>query len=81
MLSWYLTITLPFHSEQSLVRSSYNCISLLLMLCYIFGIKTTFRVKSICAIGNNSHEILNGVVLVVVYIQDKAHIVQWWPIS
>lgn len=35
-LSWYLTITLSFHSEQSPVWRSYNCISLLLMVLYIF---------------------------------------------
>lgn len=45
-LSLYLTITLSFHSEKNLVSTSYNYISLLLMLLYIFGIKNTFRTQS-----------------------------------
>jgi len=40
---WYFTITLSFQSEQSPVWRCYNCISLLLMLFYVSGIKKVFR--------------------------------------
>jgi len=35
-LSWYLTIILSFHTEQSQVWRVCNCIFLQLMLLYIF---------------------------------------------